>query len=103
MKRAPRTVKVDTCDLWPLLLGYVRYSMGRRSTAPSTARELVRAYSPSLPAEQRRQIAEEIRQELAIEERGGRTLGDKCDDQTWRELLGWMDEREARDALDRNP
>lgn len=88
----PHQVPVDVQHLWPMLLGYVRYAMGRMSTAPSTAAELVRCYASALTQEQREQIRDEIRAELDRREKRGEKLGMDCDHRTWRELLRWIEE-----------
>lgn len=91
MSKPPRkncpAIHVDDSDLWQLLIRTVRYSMGRRSAAPSTTCAMVRRYGRHLLAEQRAQIAREIRDEFAACERSGlRTMGDPCDEKEWRRL-----------------
>jgi hypothetical protein len=94
-KLYPHQTPVSTEHLWPLLLHTVRYSMGRQSTAPSTAAELVRCYSSALMLEQRVQIADEIKTEIVRAERHGGYLGADCDHKTWLELVAWL-EREVQ-------
>lgn len=87
---------VDSDHLWSMLLCYVRYAMGRMSTAPSTALDLLRQYAPHLRPEQRAQILAEVRQELRIAEDGGKHLGMACDHRTWREVVAWLEAPHGR-------
>ena len=70
-------------DLWPLLLHDVRYSMHRRSMAPSSCRDHLRAYARHLTRHQIEQIAREVDRELRIAADHGYTVGDDCDHLTW--------------------
>lgn len=87
--------RVNQRDLWIMLLGYVRYSMGRMSAAPSLARSLVRSYGHRLEPAQLDRIRLEVAEELASYERTGKTLGHDCDHATWR---GVVEDIEARQA-----
>jgi len=78
------TVAVNQTDLWYMLLGYVRYAMGRVSTAPGLAQDLIRSYGPGCTTVQLDQIRREICDELATYERMGRLLGMGCDHETWK-------------------
>jgi len=84
-------VGVPPHDLWILVLGYVRYSMGRRSSAPSLAAGYVRVYWSAFSAGAREQIRREVTEEVERFERSKLTLGDDCDHQVWRELIAWME------------
>lgn len=79
------TVTLDAqTEFWWLLTGYVRYAMGRRSTAPFTALELVIAHRRSLLPSQAVQLAEEVESGLRTETVREGYLGDACDVQTWK-------------------
>jgi hypothetical protein len=89
-------IPVAQNHLWFLLLGYVRYAMGRMSTAPSTAADMVRDYSSALSTEQIQQLREEIKVETTRAENKEEFLGMKCDHDTWRKLVGWLLEEQQR-------
>lgn len=90
--------RVNPHDLWIMLLGYVRYSMGRMSSAPSHARGLVRAYGQHVEPAQLEQIRREVAEELATYERMGKTLGHDCDHKTWRGVVEDIEARQAEAA-----
>lgn len=85
-------IHVDPMDLWIFLINSVRYSMGRRSTAPSMTCTALRQYAKHLIPQQRDQIRREIEQELSVEARHPGHLGDPCDVATWREMFEWLKE-----------
>lgn len=91
-----RPAEVWQSDLWVLVLGYVRYALGRMSTAPSTASNFVRLYWQHFNQQQRTQILREVMDELMRAERAGETLGHKCDHETWTALAVWMGENGGR-------
>jgi len=70
-----------------MLLGYVRYAMGRMSSAPSLARDLVRSYGPACNDVQLEQIRREVAEELASYEMSNKTLGWECDHATWKGVV----------------
>lgn len=74
-------------DLWILVLGYVRYALGRRSTAPSLAASFVLRYRRHLTSAELAQIVEEVRWGLDRETDRPGYLGDPCDVATWRGLI----------------
>lgn len=83
---------VSPQDLWCMLLSTIRYSLGRATYMPSYCVDLYQKYKVSLSVQQRSQIAKEIKRELEIAALSDRTLGDKCDDDTWRGLLRDIEE-----------
>ncbi len=85
------TIRVNQHDLWIMVLSYVRYAMGRMSTAPSTAADFVRSYWSAFGPAERAQIRDEIRYELARVARTGGLLGMDCDHRIWVNLLAWCD------------
>lgn len=86
-------IKVNQHDLWIMVLNYVRYAMGRMSTAPSTAADFVRTYWAAFRPDERAQIRDEIRTEIERYARNGQTLGHDCDHRIWVNLLAWCDAR----------
>lgn len=91
-KRGRRYVPVDAVpvsrfDLWVLVLSYVRYAIGRRSTAPWAASDYVQRWRPEFTPEQVEQIAREVEAELRIEETHPGHCGMECDVRTWRDLV----------------
>jgi hypothetical protein len=74
-------------DLWVMLLSTVRYTLGRRSYATAQCRDLVLAYGGGLLPPQRDQIRHEIQDALLEAAKQGRTLGDKVDNDVWRNLV----------------
>ena len=88
MKRKPSEPGAFVCqrDLFWLLLDCVRYSLYRRSCAPSTCGDMIASYGPALLHSQLRQIAEEIETELRIcdDARPPRFCGEECDHDRWR-------------------
>jgi len=86
---------VHNTDLWFMLMGYIRYAMGRMSTAPGIAHNLVRDYGRSLDDRQLEQISQEIVQELTTHERMGKTLGADCDHETWKEVVKSIETQQA--------
>ena len=83
----PTHCQVSNVDLFFLVLGYVRYAMGRMSTAPSTAQDLVARYGSHLSDHQLKQVADEIEEQVRLHERTSLTLGATIDHQTWKETL----------------
>jgi len=78
-------------DLWVMLLGYVRYAMGRMSTAPGMAQDLVKHYGPGCNDQQLKQIRDEIAAELATYDRMSKPLGMNCDHRTWQQTLALVE------------
>jgi hypothetical protein len=84
-------------DLGTLLLHSLRYSVGRRSTAPSTTADLIRRHWGDCEPQARVLILRDLREEFDQAWRCGdpRLLGDECDRRTWAELLIWMHAQQA--------
>lgn len=72
-------------DRGTLLIGAVRYALGRRTYVVSTTCRIARAALRELDDGSRGVIARDIREALA---RG--RCGDEIDDRDWRNLLDWM-------------
>lgn len=72
-------------QMWIMLLSTLRYAMGRKSYVTGLAAELVTEHFDMLTEAQRRQIVDEIRQELSIAQsvQGG-WLGDEADHAMWK-------------------
>lgn len=77
---------VKTEDIWVMLLSTIRYSMGRRSYIVGLCGALYDRYQDALTVQQRAQIAIEIEKELELSEKLGKTLGDRMDHGTWKEM-----------------
>jgi len=79
-----------------LLLGYVRYAMGRRSAAPSMACEMVRCYADQIHPADLWQIRQEVQDELDrhTEDPEFGLLGDDCDVTEWQRLVRWIEGRQ---------
>lgn len=98
-----RPVEIGQPDLFWLLLGYTRYSMGRMSMAPSMAQEMVRKYARGLEPNQLIQIGREVQQDLDICDRhraqsleqgrelkpGMDWLGMDFDHRGWQQFADW--------------
>lgn len=89
MTRSHAPVSPD--DLWTLILCTVRYAMGRQTYIVGLAADMVRRYGASLDQRQVAQIAREIRDALAFEERLGRQLGADMDHREWQRLADEID------------
>lgn len=97
--RRPRAgcIDVPEHEVWLLVLSFVRYAMGRRSTAPHLAVDFVRQYFFYFNAQERSQLERELAMELDRSERLGKFLGDKIDDDAWRKLQAWMRTQEQKE------
>lgn len=76
-------IEINQHDIWILLSGFIRYALGRRSTAPGSAYDLVVKYCHHLETWQLNQIYKEIKRELEIAEDHYKTVGDQCDHDVW--------------------
>jgi hypothetical protein len=83
----PDSCQVSNLDLFFLILGYVRYAMGRMSSAPSSAQDFIARYGGHLTDRQLTQIADEIEKAIQLEERVKSTLGATVDHETWKACL----------------
>lgn len=82
-------------DLFLLLVGQVRYSLGRSSYIVGVACEQVRRYWRHLDAGEREIVQRDVVEELARYERMGRSCGMDMDHAEWMRLVGWMGENMA--------
>jgi hypothetical protein len=99
---AGRRAKVNTTDptvtrddLFSMLVGQVRYSLGRQSYVVGVACEQVRRYWRHLREGERQVIQRDVVEELARYERMGHTCGMAMDHAEWMRLVGWMGENMA--------
>ena len=77
---------LSTNDAWTFLICTIRYSMGRMTAMPSECIDLYQRYGHLLSNQQKKQIANEIRNELDRCEEVGKFLGMQCDHNTWKQL-----------------
>lgn len=77
----PATLPPDT--MWTLLICTMRYAMGRSSYIVGSTIDLIRRHAASLTQAQRDQMISEVREELALRERLGKTLGMDMDHRAW--------------------
>lgn len=75
---------VASTDLFFMILGYVRYAVGRMSMAPSEAQAIIARYGHALEKSHLTQIEAEIARELARCERMNQPLGMDMDTRTWK-------------------
>lgn len=88
-------IRLAPSDAWMLVGGYVRYAMGRMSTAPSFAASMVKQIAPYVDRDRLVQLRDEIKRELDDVHRIGKLLGHQCDDIEWTALVEWLDARLA--------
>lgn len=86
-------IRLSTHDAWMLVGGYVRYAMGRMSTALSFAASMVKQVAPHVGRDRLVQLRDEIKRELDDVHRIGKLLGHQCDDIEWTPLVKWLDGR----------
>ena len=79
-------IQIEATDLWVLLSSTIRYSMGRQGYMPSYCAEIYHKYKDFLSIGQRRQIAEEIFEQIRLAEASGKFLGSEYDHNEWRNL-----------------
>lgn len=81
---------------WFILLYAMRYTLGRRSTAPSDVADEVRSAWKALSPECRRILQRDLSAEIKRDDESRaagskyRPLGDDCDRATWLALRNWM-------------
>lgn len=75
-------------DRGTILIGAVRYALGRRTYVVSDTCRIVRSALHEVSDADRAIIGRDIRQAIVP----GRSLGDDCDDREWRDMLDWMGE-----------
>jgi len=73
----------DFQDLWVMLLSTIRYSLGRSTYMPGYCIDLYKDYGSFLQRSQRQQIADEIKQAIELAVSCNKTVGMKCDHETW--------------------
>ena len=88
-------IRLAPHDAWMLVGGYVRYAMGRMSTAPSFAVSMVKQVAPYVGRDRLVRLRREIQQELDAAHGAGKLLGHQCDDDEWTALVKWLDGRLA--------
>lgn len=91
------TTVVLNYHLWLLLLSAIRYAIGRTSHVSSYAPYIAMLHQTALTKHQLIQIRDEVKEELDRVDTYGKTLGDRCDDYSWRksvwELTELLDQR----------
>jgi hypothetical protein len=95
MKKTLDDPQVGHADLYSMLVGQVRYSLGRSSYVVGTACDQVRRYWRHLREGERQVIQRDVVEELARYERMGHTCGMAMDHAEWMRLVGWMGENMA--------
>jgi hypothetical protein len=95
VKKTIADPQVAHADLYSMLVGQVRYSLGRSSYIVGDACSQVRRYWRHLREGERAVIGRDVVEELARYERMGRTCGDACDQSEWERLVAWMAENKA--------
>ena len=90
---APRVAEVAVDDLYSMLLGQIRYAMGRMSYIVGTCSTQVRRYWPHLEASERKVLLRDITEELARYEQAGKLCGMDMDHVSWVRLRDWMKEQ----------
>ena len=91
-KTRKNTVEVLIEDLFSMLLGQVRYAMGRMSYIVGVCSRHVHEYWPHLQASQRGVLLRDITEELERYERAGKLCGMDFDHREWVALREWMRE-----------
>lgn len=80
-------IRIDPDQLATLLTCAVRYAMGRRSYVVSDVAGMLKAYAGAIPHQDVERIRGEIEIELGREEARGTWLGQRCDHETWRDVV----------------
>ena len=92
---APADPTVPHEDLYSMLVGQVRYSLGRQSYVVGVACDQVRRHWRHLREGERQVIQRDVVEELARYERMGATCGMAMDHAEWMRLVGWIGENMA--------
>ena len=87
--------QVAHADLYSMLVGQVRYSLGRSSYVVGDACSQVRWYWRHLREGERAVIERDVVEELARYERMQRTCGEQIDQAEWERLVAWIAENKA--------
>ena len=88
-------VTVTRDDLFSMLVGQVRYSLGRSSYIVGTACEQVRRYWRHLDAGEREVIERSVTSEFDRYDRAGQPCGMDIDHRAWTFLVAWMAENKV--------
>jgi hypothetical protein len=94
-------LELDEMDLFVMYSGFMRYSMGRMTSAPDYFKEVTKQVFPKLHHIHRSMIFEELCSEVNsneklyegsdfLEQPDGSTLGHTVDFKTWKETLSIM-------------
>lgn len=92
-------VLVDKRVLGSMLLGSLRYALGRRTyIVTETVSFWIRAYWPVLADPERTLLKRDLEDEISRHERipTVKGLGDPCDERVWRGLLAFMKTEERK-------
>lgn len=77
-----------------ILIGAVRYSLGRRTYMPDLVTRWIMSQCKELPAETARTMLRDIEEQREMGRRSGwESLGDPCDVRTWEAFENWLKER----------
>ncbi len=79
--------EVRTEDVFTMLVGSVRYAMGRQTYIVKDTCDMVRRYRRHIPEEQVMIIIRDVQREVEMVERQGGTLGADFDHAEWKKLV----------------
>lgn len=80
-------------DTWFVLCMGVRYAIGRQSYAVGLTCDFVRNHWDEIPPRWRALIFKDVHEEIERADRGDSLLGMAMDDEEWRKLDAWMQEK----------
>jgi len=95
VKKTIDAPQVAHADLYSMLVGQVRYSLGRSSYIVGDACCQVRRYWRHLREGERAVIERDVVEELSRYERMQRTCGEQIDQREWERLVAWITENKA--------
>lgn len=82
-------------DLSGMLIGALRYALGRRTYIVRDTCQWVRAYLPALEAAGNKGVRDVMIKSIESQQRfGDKALGDSCDKEEWEGLLEWLRKRD---------
>lgn len=84
-------IEVPQEDLYTLLHCAINYAFGRTTYMTEIAPAMVRTYWTKLTPDQRGTLTRNLRAD--VNSYANRTIGHKCDDESWRNLIQWMEDR----------
>jgi hypothetical protein len=93
-KRSKHAIEITQDDLFTVVVALVRYSLGRRSYVVGQACDLVKHYGPMLAPGELEVVRRDIAEELNRTESRNATLGDKCDHESWKRLVAWIEQQQ---------